>query len=276
MGRILVSGWGEPKLGSFEPLISEEIFNAVQSVLSGKRQHLVPHVRNHPDFPLRRSVRCEICNTPLTGSWSKGRSKNYPYYCCPSRHCRGVKVRKEHLEKLFVEFLERLNPRPEYLHLFGAIVLDVWKEKQADNALQIASLKEDLNKLEWQKQQLIDAFLYKKDIDKSIFDSQMSKLKEEITLTEMNLHQLRLEELDVEAVLSYSKYVLLNAARLWVEASLDQKQKLQKVLFPEGLTFCGGTFGTTQTSMIFNLLEAQKDPKANMASPTGFEPVLPA
>ncbi len=273
-GWIVVKKWGEPKQGSFEPLVNEEVFNCVQCVLSGKRQSLVPHVRNHPDFPLRQSVRCGACNKPLTGSWSKGRSKKYPYYCCPARHCRGVKVRKENLEKLFVEFLGRLNPLPEYLQLFGAIVLDVWKEKQAESALQIAVLKERLKKLEWHKQQLIDAFLYRGDIDKAIFDDQMSKLKEQSTITEMDLHQLRLEELDVEAILKFSQHVLLNAARLWIEASLDQKQRLQKVLFPEGLSFSEGNFRTAKTSLVFQLLEASVTEKANLVSPTGFEPVL--
>ena len=51
--------------------------------------------------------------------------------------------------------------------------------------------------------------------------------------------------------------------------------RLQKALFPEGLTFFQETFGTTKTSLIFNLLEAQEVPKANMASPAGFEPALP-
>ena len=147
------------------------------------------------------------------------------------------KVRKEALERLFVEFLGRLNPRPEYLQLFGAIVLDVWKEKHAEGALQIAALKDRLKKLEWHKQQLIDAFLYRADIDKGLFDDQMSKLKEEVTLAEMDLQQWRLEELDVEAVLNFSQYVLLNASRLWMETSLDQKQRVQKILYPEGLEF---------------------------------------
>ena len=35
---------------------------------------------------------------------------------------------------------------------------------------------------------------------------------------------------DVEGVLAFAEYVLTNAGRLWVEASLEQKQRLQKVL----------------------------------------------
>jgi len=34
-------------------------------------------------------------------------------------------------------------------------------------------------------------------------------------------------EVDVEAAVEYGQHVLLNAARLWVESSADQKQRLQ-------------------------------------------------
>jgi hypothetical protein len=52
----------------------------------------------------------------------------------------------------------------------------------------------------------------------------------------------RLDELDVEAVLQFAEHVLLNAARLWTEFSLEQKQRFQKVLFPQGVRFSEGKF----------------------------------
>jgi site-specific DNA recombinase len=57
------------KRGDFEPLISEELFYRVQSVLSGRLPSTTPQQRAHPDFPLRAFVRCEACGRGLTGSW---------------------------------------------------------------------------------------------------------------------------------------------------------------------------------------------------------------
>jgi hypothetical protein len=62
------------KRGDFEPLISEDLFYRVQSVLSGGVPSTTPQQRAHPDFPLRAFVRCESCGRAVTGSWSKGRS----------------------------------------------------------------------------------------------------------------------------------------------------------------------------------------------------------
>jgi hypothetical protein len=48
----------------------------------------------------------------------------------------------------------------------------------------------------------------------------------------------------VEGVVAFAQHVLANAARLWTGFSLDQKQRLQRVLFPEGVAYRDGEFGT--------------------------------
>jgi len=46
----------------------------VQAILEGRLEMTAPRQRSDPDFPLRGYVRCESCGTPLTATWSKGRS----------------------------------------------------------------------------------------------------------------------------------------------------------------------------------------------------------
>ena len=104
------------KRGDFEPLISEELFYRVQSVLSGRVPTTTPQQRAHPDFPLRAFVRCESCGRGLTGSWSKGRSEYYAYYHCRPG-CRAVNVTKAKLEGLFADELALLQPSPGYMRV---------------------------------------------------------------------------------------------------------------------------------------------------------------
>jgi len=54
-------------------VISKETFFKVQQILSGKKPAIVPRSKNHPDFPLRRFIRCPKCDQKLTGGWSTGR-----------------------------------------------------------------------------------------------------------------------------------------------------------------------------------------------------------
>src|SRR5580658_5151577 len=78
-----------------------------------------------------------------------------------------------------------------------------------------------------------------------------------------------------QAVLNFAGHVILNAARLWTEFSSDQKQRLQKVLFPQGVTFAEGIYKTAETALFFKLLQESEGQKTGLATLTGIEPVHP-
>ena len=273
-GWIQVARWGERVRGDFEPLVGQEVFDTVQALLNGKRVSVTPRLRSHPDFPLRHFVKCGCCGRPLTASWQKGRSARYGYYWCPNS-CPGVSVRKENLERIFVSFLERMQPKPQYMKLFNEIVLDVWKEKQAQNLTLSVSLKHRIEDLHGRKERLEEAFLYERAIDRETYQRQLDKLNEEIMLAEMQEREAKLEDYDIEAVLNFAEHVILNAARLWIEFSSDQKQRLQKVLFPEGVRFENQIIQTGATCLLFKLLPEVQGEKASLATPPGIEPGLP-
>src|SRR4051812_18206263 len=69
VGGIYIPKWKLRTAGDFEALVSEETFERVQQVLSGRKK-VTAYTRNNPDFPLRRFVSCSGCSRPLTGSYS--------------------------------------------------------------------------------------------------------------------------------------------------------------------------------------------------------------
>ena len=52
-----------------------------------------------------------------------------------------------------------------------------------------------------------------------------------MTLVEIDRHGSKLEEFDVEGVLNFAERVLPRAADLWIQASLEQRQRLQRMFF---------------------------------------------
>ena len=54
--------------------------------------------------------------------------------------------------------------------------------------------------------------------------------------------------------------------------SLDQKQRLQKVLFPDGVVFNDGELGTAVTSGIFKMLPQKTADEKELAPRGGLEP----
>ena len=72
--------------------------------------------------------------------------------------------------------------------------------------------------------------------------------------------------------MEFAETVLLNAARLWLNASLDEKQRLQRALFPEGIEFADGICRTGSTGLLFSGLEKVQVENERMVGPCGLEP----
>jgi site-specific DNA recombinase len=271
-GWVEVQKWDISVRGDFEPIVSEAVFNRVQALLSARGRVSRRHALDNPDYPLRRFVKCGRCGKPLTGSRSKGHSRQYRYYHCI---CGGVRARKEDFEDAFRQLLTRLQPCPEYLRLFNAVVLDVWNEGKAEARRVRARLERRVAELRQREDRLEEAFIHRREIDRHTYERQRDRLREQIAQAEGELGEAAGEGLDAEGLLAYAQHVLTNAAGLWERASLDQKQRLQGVFFPKGLVFDGSGFGTPVTCLAFSELPSPHDAKDAVASPTGFEPVSP-
>jgi site-specific DNA recombinase len=231
-GIVDVSEYGvREKRGDFDPLISEDLFYRVQSVLSGRVPSTTPQQRVHPDFPLRAFVRCESCGRGLTGSWSKGRSEYYAYYHCRPG-CRAVNVTKARLEGLFADELALLQPTPGYMRLLKESVLQIWKARKAAVRDGLASAERAAKAIQDKLDRLDEAFLFERSIDIETYDRHAEKLREELTLARIDRHSGQLEELDVEGILAFAERVLPRAADLWVQASLDQRSGSNNCSFP--------------------------------------------
>lgn len=273
IGRIDVPDFGVSTRGDFDPLVTEGIFFRVQAILDGRYELIAPRQRNDPDFPLRGYVRCESCGEPLTASWSKGRSNYYAYYHC-AKGCRAVNIAKSKLEGLFVDELARLQPTQGFMRLVKDRVLGAWREMRSDEQRRIAEIERKQKTIRERLDRLDEAFLYDRSIDIDTYDRQHDRLREELTLAQMERHASELEEMDVEGILGFAERILPSASNLWVQSSIAQKQRLQQVFFPDGVRFDGKRLvGTGTTLPVFNYLNPISDRKKELVDLTGIEPV---
>ena len=91
----------------------------------------------------------------------------------------------------------------------------------------------------------------------------------------MDHHTEAVDELDVEGILAFAERILPRASDLWVQASLDYKQRLQQLFFPEGIAYDGNRFNrTAATALLFKYLEPAERAEESVASPAGFEPAF--
>jgi hypothetical protein len=74
-------------------------------------------------------------------------------------------------------------------------------------------------------------------------------------------------------ILAFAERILPRASDLWVQASLDYKQRLQELFFPEGIAFDGNRFNrTAATAPLFNYLAPSESADEKMVSRGGIEP----
>ncbi len=185
-----------------------------------------------------------------------------------------MNVRRESLERDFAALLERLAPERRYMRLFKEIVRLVWKQKVAASESVLRAAKGKLAELENRKNRLVD-FLLEGRLDQQTYDEQTMRLRGEIESAERELREADLEQMDLEAVLAFAEKLVERPRQLWLESTLDQKQRLQRVFFPDGVKYTKEGFGTAVSNSFFSVLRNVSKQKATLASPTGFEPVLP-
>ena len=127
-----------------------------------------------------------------------------------------------------------------------------------DHALNVARRKrvKTIQKLD----RLDDAFIFAQSIDVKSYERQRDRLREELTLAQIDHHAESVDELDVEGILAFAERILPRASDLWVQSSLDHKQRLQQLFFPEGI------------APLFNYLAPSASADEKMVSRVGIEP----
>jgi site-specific DNA recombinase len=100
-GLIKVRTLATVFVGQHSPIVSNRLFDMVQTILSGKS--VKRQVRHF--FLFRRMVRCHTCRNFLVAE----RQKGHVYYRCHTRECKQKPVREEDLICQFLEFLSLIE-----------------------------------------------------------------------------------------------------------------------------------------------------------------------
>ena len=80
----------------------------------------------------------------------------------------------------------------------------------------------------------------------------------------------------LDAFVRFAELMLTNIAGAWQKASAEQRQRVQNLLFTNGISYSMEKgFLNRANPSLFNMLEEISTEKGMLASPTGFEPVLP-
>ena len=152
-------------------------------------------------------------------------------------------------------------------------ILYAWEQQRAEAKDRAVEQDRRVKAVQQKLDRLDDAFLFAQSIDRTSYERQRDRLREELTLAQIDHHADATDELDVQGILAFAERILPRASDLWVQASLDYKQRLQQLFFPEGIAYDGSEFNrTAATAPFFNYLAPSEGADEKMVSRLGIEP----
>ena len=272
----------EPVRGRQEIMLTEEEFIIINNLSS---VHLKTHKTDDESFPLKSSIICDKCGRPFTAYHLI--KKKAKYYKCNTVGC-GVNSNINIVHNLFKDELgkyrvpaiyhEPLRKQLEYT--FEQQNVAHKKEAQQLSA-QINNSKANLEKLE--RRFVLD------EIPRDLYQKYSNELSFEIASFEREFNKVNHNLSNLSNFIETSIKLCSNLRLLWEKGTLSIKQRLQKLVYPNGIRFNKEllSYRTSEINVIFKLIASIPDmiefgitgqTKLNsdlsrLVAPTGIEPI---
>ena len=267
-GYLHLPAWDIPLTkANHEPLISLETWQRIQDRLAGRAKVPVRKDTNQ-DFPLRGFVNCGGCDTPLRASWSKGRTKAYPYYVCQTRNCDhyGKSIKRADVEGEFETLLKRIAPSRPVLKITRKIFEKLWARRAMEFEERRKALKANLSQINGEldalvervlnasQQTLIDAY------ERKIADLEQRKCVQQDKLERYDAQNPTKSE-NFEDAYRTALAFLSSPWILWNSDRIQDKKAVLKLAFASPLTYHRKEgYRTMSLSLPFKVLEEVSTP----------------
>ena len=253
--------WNIPRQKwQIEPIISQEIYQAVQDRLKGKKT-IKPKKYNMNDqnFPLRRWVRCSVCGEHLTASRPRGKAGNrFEYYHCHKKGCPlcGKSIRKADIHNDFESVLQEITPDGRLCALAREIIHECYNEQTADFRDNVTKKRALLADKIADKARAFDILMHRDTAPEvaKICNERISVLAAEIKILESELHNAPDEPVPLGEATDYVMDFITNALGIWRDGDYYERQGVLNLCFEEQPTYDKvEKFGTPKLSEIYGI-----------------------
>ncbi|GAA4737709.1 hypothetical protein GCM10023229_15780 [Flavisolibacter ginsenosidimutans] len=274
--------------GNHEALITKEIFLQVNGLHRSAHNYGVPHKKEVEAVLLKVFIKCEDCGEPFTGYGVK--AKGLWYYKCRTKGCgcnRSAKKMHEDFETLLASY----SVGPKMIKPI-AYQIEYWFEQLNKESIeQEKTLKQKLIEVTQKIDTIEEKHYVLEEMNKESFDKfygRYTKEREEIKEVLGKLTpQISSLKKSIEEGVTFSTKL----ATVWTSSPVSKKEKLQKLLFPDGIIYSkkNEAFRTEKVNSFFTLIaDAAKGLGENKkgtnkvlpclspsAETEGFEPSIP-
>ena len=268
MGILTSKKYPEEIKGQHPPMITEEKYYQVQTILDGRNRNLtIRRSRNNPDFPLRRITKCGKCGVGFTGAWSKGKCARYGYYFCRNR-CVASSIPRKDVEDTLLELLDEVTPTPACLELFITLLRKTYFQRLTNLKKRKDIADAELRGLYELRQALIEKNLLGLYSDE-MFREQNKLLEEKIRIAQLSKSDAVLEKYNLEAIIIFVRQKFKCLSKTYQKSELPQKNVLLCSIFPSGTTWSYPGYSNTLISPLYQAI--RKPREADFAQGGGGE-----
>jgi len=247
--------WGKTylKKAKHKPLVSRELFNAVQKVFAEHNHHACR--RRKYSFLLRGFLYC-TCGSRMTAG--KFKNKIWSYYFCNNRkECDESYVPVEKLEKQTESLFKRIQFSDDFINLIMEKVKIGYQEMQQSNKQQKQNLINQKTAIEHQRdkaeEKLLEGIINNKD-----FSRLRNKIQDQLDGIETLLSELHYQrELDVDQIqeiLNFTK----NIYSAYQKASPELKRQYLGLFFDKIFISNKKIKSVAYNSLFDTLIKAEK------------------
>ncbi len=220
--------------GKHEAMVSKEDFFRINDIRLASTKYGVPHKKENEGVPLKVFMKCGDCGDPMTGYIVK--AKNLFYYKCRKVGCKCNKSAKE-MHNLFAEMLGQFQIKESLIepliyqleHDYHLSTKDAVEREQTLNS-RADELKNGMLNIE-------EKYYIKSEMTREIFDRLMSKLVIERDELIENLRNLSGTISNLYERLHDAAKLCLKLRALWLNSGVHFREKIQKLVFPEGIVW---------------------------------------
>jgi len=221
---------GEVLEGKHEPIVSKADFLKIHS---RERIEIKEYEKDSIDLPLKHSVFCHICKGPLTGFLVK--QKGLYYYKCRTANCNCTKSALK-LHDEFAKELSKFEIPKEFSEELKAVMEYTFEEITHESTSSITTSKKKITEIKKKINTLEERFALG-EINQEIYTKFKLQYQEELNVINENLDRAPISSSNLEKAIKKAIVYSSKLSILWGSGSLNQKVKLQNLVFPSGFGY---------------------------------------
>ncbi len=220
--------------GKQEKMVSKDVFFKINEIVQSSTRFGVPHKKENEAMPLKVFLKCAECNEGMTGYIVK--KKNLYYYKCRTKGCNCNKSAKD-MHKLFIDVLTRYSVKKELLPAIAHQYESSFYKRNKESIDKKAQSEKRLKEIDEVIESLDEKLYISKEITKEKYLVLTSKMEKEKGKILEDLKDCTISSSNLAKKIIQAGQLCCKLTDIWQKGGYDKKTSLQRLIFPEGLTF---------------------------------------